>query len=49
MSFLKELFRFLAAKKKVWLVPALLVVVLMIALLIISQSSAVAPFVYSMF
>ncbi len=49
MSFLKELFEFLAAQKKVWLWPVVIIMLLLGGLLVISQGTAVAPFIYTMF
>jgi uncharacterized protein DUF5989 len=49
VSFLKEMWAFLRSRKKVWLVPVLLAMVLFGALLILAQSSAVAPFIYTLF
>jgi hypothetical protein len=49
MSFLSEFFRFIAARKKFWLVPVLLVCVLFGGLLFLTHGSAVAPFIYTLF
>jgi hypothetical protein len=49
MSFLKELFAFLRARKKFWLVPILLVMALLGALIVLAQGSAIAPFIYTLF
>jgi hypothetical protein len=49
MSFLSELWAFLRERKKFWLLPIILVSVLMGALLIFAQGSAVAPFIYTLF
>ena len=49
MGFLKELFQFLKARKKFWLLPIILVMVLFGGLLILAQGSAVAPFIYTLF
>jgi len=49
MSFLKEFLEFLIVRKKYWLFPILLVLVLFGALIILSQGSAVAPFIYTIF
>lgn len=49
MEFLKELFQFLKARKKFWLLPIILVMVLFGGLLILAQGSAVAPFIYTLF
>lgn len=49
MQFLKELFRFLKARKKFWLLPIILVMLIFGGLLILAQGSAVAPFIYTLF
>ena len=49
MSFLKEFWEFLKVRKKYWLFPILLVLVMFGALIILSQGSAVAPFIYTIF
>jgi len=49
MSFVKELWMFLRARKKFWLLPIILVMALFGGLIILSQGSAVAPFIYTLF
>jgi len=49
MSFLKEFWEFLKVRKKYWLFPILLVLVMFGALIILSQGSVVAPFIYTIF
>lgn len=49
MSFLLELMRFMRARKKLWLAPLVLVMVLMGGLLILAQGSVIAPFIYTLF
>jgi len=49
MDFLKEFSEFLKVRKKYWLLPILLVLVLFGGLIILSQGSAVAPFIYTIF
>lgn len=49
MSFIVELWRFMRARKKFWLLPMILVFAIMGALLVITQSSALAPFIYTLF
>ena len=49
MSFLKEFFRFLAARRKYWLIPVLVLLVLIGGLLVLAQGSVVAPFIYTLF
>ena len=49
MSFLRELWRFMRARKKYWLAPILLVLALFGGLIVLTQGSAVAPFIYTLF
>lgn len=49
MSFIKELWMFLRARKKFWLLPILIVMALLGVLIVLSQGSAVAPFIYTLF
>ena len=49
MSFIKELWNFMRVRKKFWLLPIFLMMVLFGALIVMSQGSAVAPFVYTLF
>tara|TARA_B100000767_G_C19444596_1_gene401436 strand:- start:252 stop:401 length:150 start_codon:yes stop_codon:yes gene_type:complete len=49
MSFIKEFWEFLKIRKKFWLLPILLVLVLFGGLIVLSQGSAIAPFIYAIF
>jgi hypothetical protein len=49
MGFLGELWAFMRERRKFWLLPILVMAVLLGALLVLSQGSAVAPFVYTLF
>jgi Family of unknown function (DUF5989) len=49
MSFLAELWRFLRVRKKFWLLPLLLMMALFGGLVVLTQGSAVAPFIYTLF
>ena len=49
MDFIKEFFEFLKVRKKYWLIPIIIVLVLFGGLIILSQGSAVAPFIYTIF
>ena len=49
MDFLKEFWEFLKFRKKYWLLPIKLVLVFFSGLIILSQGSAVAPFIYTIF
>jgi hypothetical protein len=49
MGFLRELFNFLAFRKKLWLAPIIIILVIFGGLLILAQGSVVAPFIYTLF
>ena len=49
MSFIKEFLEFLKERKKYWLIPILGILVLFGGLIILSQGSAIAPFIYTLF
>jgi len=49
MSFLREFMGFLRVRKKYWLLPALLMLALFGGLLVFSEGSAVAAFIYTIF
>ena len=49
MSFLKEFMLFLLVRKKFWLLPIVLVVLILGGLIVFTQGSAVAPFIYAIF
>jgi len=46
---LKELWRFLRVRKKLWMAPIIIVMVVFGGLLILAQGSVVAPFIYTLF
>ena len=48
-SFLTELWQFLKVRKKFWLLPIILVMLLVGGLLMLAQGSVVAPFIYTLF
>ena len=49
MAFIAELWAFMRARKKFWLMPIIIVMVLFGGLLVLAQGSAVAPFIYTLF
>ena len=49
MSFIKELLHFMIVRKKFWLLPILLMMALFGSLIVLSQGSVVAPFIYTLF
>ncbi len=49
MSFLREFWAFTRARKKFWLLPIFIMMVLFGGLIVLTQGSAVAPFIYTIF
>ena len=49
MEVLKDLWEFMKERKKWWLIPIIIALVLLSLILIFAQSSAVAPFIYPVF
>ena len=49
MDFIKEFWEFIKVRKKYWLLPILLVLVLFGGLIVLSQGTAIAPFIYTIF
>jgi hypothetical protein len=49
MDFFKEFIRFLGVRKKYWLLPIIILIFVFGGLIILSQGSAVAPFIYTIF
>lgn len=49
MSFLKELWAFMKARKKFWLIPILLIMLFLGALIVLGEGSALTPFLYTLF
>ena len=49
LSFIKEFWDFLRERKKYWLLPIIIVLVIFGGLIVLSQGSAVAPFIYTIF
>jgi hypothetical protein len=48
-EFLKDLWDFMRERKKFWLAPIILVMLLLGLLIVVAQGSAVAPFIYTLF
>ncbi len=46
---LKDLWGFMRVRKKFWLAPIIIVMLLLGALIVLAQGSAVAPFIYTLF
>lgn len=49
ISFLKEFSQFLRVRKKYWLLPIIIVLVLFGSLIVLTQGTAIAPFIYTIF
>jgi hypothetical protein len=49
MAFLIEFWNFLKVRKKFWLLPMLVMLVLFGGLIVLAQGSAIAPFIYTLF
>jgi hypothetical protein len=49
MDFLRELWAFMRVRKKFWLLPILVVIAVFGGLVVLTQGSAIAPFIYTLF
>jgi hypothetical protein len=49
LDLLKDLWGFMKERKKFWLMPIILMLVLLGGLLVLAQGSAIAPFIYTLF
>ena len=49
MSFLAEMYAYVRTRRKFWLVPLLVMMVLLGGLIVLSQGSVIAPFIYTLF
>jgi hypothetical protein len=49
MEFVIQMWRFLGARRKFWLLPIIVVTVLLGGLMVLAQGSVVAPFIYTLF
>ena len=49
MRFLREFIRFMRVRKKYWLVPVFLVMIMVAGLVVLSKGSVIAPLIYTMF
>jgi len=49
MSFLKELWNFMRVRKKFWMLPLLVIMLLLGALIVLGEGSALTPFIYTLF
>jgi|TARA_B100001027_G_scaffold207366_1_gene171730 hypothetical protein len=49
MNFIKEFWEFLKIRKKYWLFPIIIILIIFGGLIVLTQGSAVAPFIYTIF
>jgi hypothetical protein len=49
MHFLKDLWGFLRTRKKYWLLPIIIILLLLGILIVLTSGSAIAPFIYTLF
>jgi hypothetical protein len=49
MDFMLQMWRFVGARRKYWLLPIIIITVVLGGLLVLAQGSAVAPFIYTLF
>jgi hypothetical protein len=49
VEFLKDLWGFLSQRKKLWLLPAILVLLMFGTLIVLTGGTAIAPFIYTLF
>jgi hypothetical protein len=49
MDFIKDMLTFLRKRKKLWLAPIIILIILLGALLMLAQNSVLAPFIYTLF
>ncbi len=49
MDFIKEFWEFLKVRKKFWLLPIIIILLLFGGLIVLTQGTAVAPFIYTIF
>ena len=49
MDFIAEIYNFLKVRKKFWLLPVIIILAIFGGLIVLTQGSAVAPFIYTLF
>ena len=49
MNFIKEFLEFIKVRKKYWLIPIIIILLIFGGLIVLSQGTAVAPFIYTIF
>jgi hypothetical protein len=49
MEFLRDLWKYIRERKKLWLIPLIIVLLMFGILIVLSSGSAIAPFIYTLF
>ena len=49
LDFMKDLWAFMRVRKKFWMAPIIIILVLLGALIVLAEGSAIAPFIYTLF
>ena len=49
LEIIKEIFEFLIKKKKFWLIPIIIILLLIGVLIVVTEGTAIAPFIYTLF
>lgn len=49
MEFLRDLWKYMRERKKVWLIPLIVILLIFGVLIVLSSGSAIAPFIYTLF
>ena len=49
LEIIKEIFEFLIKKKKFWLIPIIIILLLIGVIIVATEGSAIAPFIYTLF
>jgi len=49
LEIIKEIFEFLIKKKKFWLIPIIIILLLIGVIIVVTEGSAIAPFIYTLF
>ena len=49
LAIVKEIFEFLLKRKKYWLIPVIIILLLIGVIIVLTEGSAIAPFIYTLF
>ena len=49
MEFIKDLWKYMRERKKIWLIPLIVILLIFGTLIVLSSGSAIAPFIYTLF